>query len=75
MESLSDQVVLANSINRPSARGDVIVRCINPTNQPLELAAGLTTGTFTSIDSQDITDNEEKQMGSERRTPAMANIP
>ena len=75
IESLSDQVVLANSINRPSARGDVIVRCINPTNQPLELAAGLTIGTFTSIDPQDITDNEGKQMGSERRTPATAKVP
>ena len=28
---------------------------INPTNQPLELAAGLTIRTFTSIDQQDIT--------------------
>ena len=28
---------------------------INPTNQPLELAAGLTIGIFTSIDQQDIT--------------------
>ena len=38
IESLSDKVVLANSINRPGAKGDVIVRCINPSNQPLRLA-------------------------------------
>ena len=55
IESLSDKVVLANSINRAAAKGDVIARCINPSNQPLELAAGLTIGTFTNIDQQDIT--------------------
>ena len=75
IKSLSDQVVLANNINRPSARGDVIVRCINPTNQPLELAAGRTIGTFTSIDPQDITDDEGRRMESERRTPPTAKVP
>ena len=32
IESLSDQVVLANRSNRSGAKGDVIVRCLNPTN-------------------------------------------
>ena len=74
IENLSDQVVLANSIGRPSARGNVIVRCINSTNQVLELAAGLTIGTFTSIDPQDIPEDEGRRIGSERRTPAMAKV-
>ena len=68
-------MVLANSINRPGARGDVIMWCINPSNQLLELAAGLTIGTFTSIVQQDITENEEKQSGSVRCTPTTSKVP
>ena len=67
-EDLSDKVVLASSINRPGAQGDVIVRCINSTDQPLELATGLTIGTFTSIGEQDITKDRERKPGSERQT-------
>ena len=72
---MSDQVVLANSINQPSARGDVIVQCINYTNQHLGLAAGLTIGTFTSIDPQDIIDNEGRRMEFEKCTPVTAKVP
>lgn len=46
-KGLSDRVVLAN---RPGAKGNMVMRCINSTNQLLQLAAGLTIGTFTSID-------------------------
>ena len=69
IESLSDKVVLANSINQPGAKGDMIERCINSTNQPLELAAGLTIGTFTSIDQQYITEDGGRRGRSERSTP------
>ena len=75
IESLSDQVVLANSINQPGAKGDVTVRCLNPTNQPLKLTAGLIIGTFTSIDQQDITEDGGRKLVSERRTPTMAKVP
>lgn len=44
------RILRANSINQLEAKGNVIVCCINPTNQSLELAAGLTIGIFTSID-------------------------
>ena len=53
--------MLANSINWPGAKGNVIVCCINLTSQPLELGAGLTIRTFTSIDEQDITKVGKKQ--------------
>ena len=59
IESLSHQVVLANSIKWPGAKGDVIVRCINPTNQLLKLTAGFTIGTFMSFDQQDITEDNQ----------------
>ena len=44
-------------------------------NRPLELAAGLTIGTYTSIDPQDVIENKGRQMGSKRRTPATAKVP
>ena len=74
IESLSDQVVLANRLNWLGAKGKVIVRCINSTNHPLELAAGLTIETFTSIDQQDITQDRGRQSGSERCTLTMPEV-
>ena len=50
IESPSDKVVLANSVNRPRKKGAVLVRCMNLTSKPLELPAGTMIGTFTSID-------------------------
>ena len=73
-EGLSDKVVLANIINRPGAKGNVIVRCINSTNQPLELAAGLTMETFTSINKHDVTNDGERQPGFERCTPTTSKV-
>ena len=75
VEGLSDKVVLGNSIIRPGTKGNVIVRCINPTNQPFESAASLTTWTFTNIDQQKVTEGEEKQPGSERRTSTISKVP
>ena len=60
IESLSDKVVLANSMNWAGALGNVM---------------GFSIGTFTSIDEQDITDDERKQQGSERYTPATFKVP
>ena len=68
-------MVLANSINQPGIKGNMIVRCINPTNQLLELAASLTIGAFTSIDQQDIKENKGIQPGSERRIPTTSKVP
>ena len=75
IESLNDKVVLANSVNRPGVKGAVIVRCLNPTSQPLELPAGTTIGTFTSIDQQDISENESSQAGAARCTGETWEIP
>ena len=75
IESLSDKVVLASSVNRPGVKGAVIVRCLNPTSQPLELPAGTTIGTFTSIDQQDISDNENNSEGAARCTGETWEVP
>ena len=60
IESSSDKVVLANSIYQPGEKGAVLVRCTNPTSQPLELPAGTTIGTFTSIDQTNVSEGERK---------------
>ena len=75
IESSSDKVVLASSINRPGEKGSVLVRCMNPTNQPLELPAGTTIGTFTSIDQTDVSEGESKQGGAVRRTRETWEVP
>ena len=54
IKSSSNKIVLANSINRPDEKGAVTVRCMNPTSQHLELPAGTTIGTFTSINKTDV---------------------
>ena len=72
IESSSDKVVLAN---RPGEKGSVLVRCMNPTSQPLELPAGTTIGTFTSIDQTDVSGGESKQGGAVRRTRETWEVP
>ena len=62
------RLVLASSVNHPGVNGAVIVRCLNPSSQPLELPAGTKIGTFTSIDQQDISDNESNPEGAARCT-------
>ena len=57
------------------ARGAVIVRCLSPTSQPLELTAGTTIGTFTSIDQQDISKNRSITEGAARCTRETWEVP
>ena len=60
IESSSDKVVLANSINRPGEKGAVLVRRMNPTSQALKLPAGTTIGMLTSIDQTDVSEGESQ---------------
>ena len=68
IKSASDKVVLSNSVNRPGVKGAVIVQCLNPTSQPLELPAETPIGTFISIDQQNISENKSGQEGATRCT-------
>ena len=60
IESSGDKFVLANSIDRPGEKEPVIVQCMNPTSQPLELHAGITISMFTSIDQTDASERREQ---------------
>ena len=75
IESSSDKVVLANGINRHGEKGSVLVRCMNPTSQPLELPAGTTIGTFTIIEQTDVSKEESKQGGAVTRTRETWEVP
>ena len=75
IESSSDNVVLANGINRPGEKGAVLVRCMNSTSQPLQLPAGTTIGTFTSIDQTDVSEEERKHDEAARHPHKTGEVP
>ena len=68
IESLTDKMGLANSVNQLSVKGSVVVQWVNPTNKPLELPARTTIRTFISIDQHNMIDGERIQTGAERHT-------
>ena len=58
IEGKADGLCLATSVNRPDHQGRVMVRCLNPANQPLQVKAGTTIGVYTSVDEGDISPAE-----------------
>ena len=48
---------------------------MNLTSQPLELPAGTTIGTFTSINKTDVSKSESKKLGAARHTRETWEIP
>ena len=54
IEGEAEGMLLAASLNRPDRAGRVMVRCLNVTNQPLTLAAGITVGTYTGVEGRDV---------------------
>ena len=58
IEGKTDGLCLATSVNRPDHQGRVMVRCLNPAGQPLQVRAGTTVGIYTSIEEKDITEAE-----------------
>ena len=58
IEGKADGLCLATSVNRPDHQGRVMVRCLNPAGQPLQVKAGTTLGIYTSIEEDDINEAE-----------------
>ena len=54
VEPLAEGVPLAASLNRPDERGQLLVRCLNPTKQPIELKCGTVVGTYTGVEEEKI---------------------
>jgi hypothetical protein len=54
VEAQVDGPPIATSLNQPGSKGHLVMRCMNPTNQPLRLKAGATIGTYTGVDEADV---------------------
>ena len=53
VEAQQDGPMLAASVSRPDEKGRLVVRCLNPTDQPWRLKAGTAIGEFTGIEEPD----------------------
>ena len=58
LDRRADGLCLATSVNQPDPQGKVMVRCLNPANQPLQMKAGTVVGVYTSIAEGDISQAE-----------------
>ena len=56
VEALPDGVLLAASLSRPDDKGRLLVRCLNPTKQPVELRCGTVVGTYTGVEEDEVDD-------------------
>ena len=57
VEPLPGGVLLATSLNQPNQKGQLLVRCLNPTDQPLELKSGTAIGTYTGVEEEEVNDH------------------
>ena len=72
IEGRKDGLCLATNVNHPDYQGKVMVRCLNPASQPLQMKAGTTIGVYTSIDEQDVS---QAELPGERSTQHGAGLP
>ena len=61
IEGKTDGLLLASSLNCPDSHGKVMIRCMNPASQPLQIRAGTTVGTYTAVDRTDVSEEGQEQ--------------
>ena len=54
VEALSEGIPIAASLNQPNQKGQILVRCLNPSKTPLELKSGVVIGTYTGIEEGEV---------------------
>ena len=54
VEALPEGVPIAASLNQPDKKGQLLVRCLNPSKTPLELRSGVVIGTYTGIEEEEV---------------------
>ncbi|XP_067949985.1 uncharacterized protein [Watersipora subatra] len=54
IEGFSDEPSVASSLNQPRLKRQVIIHCINTTEQPLTFWSGATIGTYTGVDTTQV---------------------
>lgn len=52
IEPEPDGPIVAASLSKPDTKGLLLVRCNNPTSQPLKLSSGITLGSYTGVDDE-----------------------
>ena len=57
VEALPEGVPLAASLNQPNDKGHLLVRCLNPSGQPIELRSGTVIGTYTGVEDDEVNDS------------------
>ena len=69
VEALPEGVPLATSLNQPDEKGQLVVRCLNPSKQPLELKSGAVICTYTGVEAQKVQDQEPLTTPAEQTIP------
>ena len=54
VEALPEGVPLAASLNQPNDKGQVLVRCLNPSGEPIELRSRTVVGTYTGVEEAEV---------------------
>lgn len=54
VERSEGSLLVATSLNCPNPKGQMVVRCLNPTDQPVTINAGSVIGTYTGVEEQEI---------------------
>jgi len=54
VEVAHDRIQLASSLNRLTARGEILVQCVNPFTESVKLLAGSMLGRFHSVQEEDV---------------------
>ena len=59
VEGVSNEILLAASVNRPGANGQVVIRCLNASGRSISVKAGQVLGLYHGIDEEDIRPDED----------------
>ena len=73
VEALPEGVPLAASLNAPNDKGQLLVRCLNPSKQPVELRSGAVIGTYTGVEDQEV--ENQPSLDTPQRNTAKTEIP
>ena len=70
MEGQKEGVLFASTLNRPDEKGRIMLRCLNPSSQPVMLKAGTVVGEWHRVGEQDIQLLDPGGQGDKEEPPA-----
>jgi hypothetical protein len=54
IETRGNGLLIAHSLNRPGEKGEVTLRCLNPTNEVIQVRGGTVVGTYVAVEEDDV---------------------